>query len=94
MRDLRLLTSYQDQLYAAVCFSVINTVEKVFRYSLVDPWMHERGDGFPLLYMRSHAARLPSSLVRDWLVRARLALQYSHGRLVLQASLVHPLVVV
>jgi hypothetical protein len=28
-RDLKLLTSWQDQLYAAVCFSVINSVEKV-----------------------------------------------------------------
>lgn len=28
-RDLQLLTSWQDQLYAAVCFSVINSVEKV-----------------------------------------------------------------
>lgn len=28
-RDLQLLTSWQDQLYAAVYFSVINSVEKV-----------------------------------------------------------------
>jgi hypothetical protein len=28
-RDLDILTDCQDQLYAAVCFSVINSVEKV-----------------------------------------------------------------
>lgn len=28
-RDLKLLSIWQDQLYAAVCFSVINSVEKV-----------------------------------------------------------------
>jgi hypothetical protein len=29
VHDLNLLTSWHDQLYAAVCFSVINSVEKV-----------------------------------------------------------------
>jgi hypothetical protein len=29
-RDLDILTDWQDQLYAAVCFSVINSVEKVW----------------------------------------------------------------
>jgi hypothetical protein len=29
----------------------------------VDPWLHELNDGFPLLYVRSHAARLPGDLV-------------------------------
>lgn len=29
--NLDILTSYHDQLYAAVCFSVINSVEKMFR---------------------------------------------------------------
>lgn len=31
VKDLHLLTSLHDQLYAAVCFSVINSVEKMFR---------------------------------------------------------------
>ncbi|KAF8059651.1 NLRC3 [Scenedesmus sp. PABB004] len=85
VRDLHLLTSYHDQLYAAVCLCAINSVEKILRFSVVDPWMHERGDGFPLLYVRSHAARLPGSLVRDWLVRVKVALSASGGRLVLKA---------
>jgi hypothetical protein len=29
--NLDILTSYHDQLYAAVCFSVINSIEKMFR---------------------------------------------------------------
>lgn len=32
---------------------------QILRLSLVDPWMHDKSDGFPLLYIRSHAARLP-----------------------------------
>jgi hypothetical protein len=32
---------------------------QILRLSLVDPWMHDKNDGFPLLYIRSHAARLP-----------------------------------
>ena len=32
---------------------------QILRLSLVDPWMHDKKDGFPLLYIRSHAARLP-----------------------------------
>lgn len=32
---------------------------QILRLSLVDPWMHDKNDGFPLLYVRSHAARLP-----------------------------------
>jgi hypothetical protein len=32
---------------------------QILRFSLVDPWMHDKSDGFPLLYIRSHAARLP-----------------------------------
>lgn len=51
---------------------------------MVNPWMHEKGDGFPLLYVRSHAARLPGSLVRDFLVRCKVALAASQGRLVLK----------
>jgi hypothetical protein len=46
--------------------------------------MHEKNDGFPLLYVRSHAARLPGSVVRDWLVRCKVALAASQGRLVLK----------
>jgi hypothetical protein len=46
--------------------------------------MHEKNDGFPLLYVRSHAARLHGSVVRDWLVRCKVALAASHGRLVLK----------
>ena len=30
-RDINILHSYMDQLYAAVCFSVLNTLEKVLR---------------------------------------------------------------
>lgn len=54
------------------------------RFSLVDPWLHEKGDGFPLLYVRSHAARLPGSVVRDFLVRCKVALAQTQGRLVLK----------
>ena len=54
--------------------------------SLVDPWLHEKGDGFPILYVRSDAARLPGGLVRDWLFRCRVALERGGGRLVLKAS--------
>lgn len=36
-RTLDLLTSWQDQLYAAVCFSAINSVEKVSLCLLVLP---------------------------------------------------------
>eukprot|EP00878_Enallax_costatus_P032257 GHUV01035405.1.p1 GENE.GHUV01035405.1~~GHUV01035405.1.p1 ORF type:complete len:129 (-),score=18.66 GHUV01035405.1:182-568(-) len=56
------------------------------RFSVVDPWMHEKGDGFPLLYVRSHAARLPGSVVRDFLVRCKVALAASSGRLVLKVT--------
>jgi hypothetical protein len=56
------------------------------RFSVVDPWMHEKNDGFPLLYVRSHAARLPGSVVRDWLVRCKVALAASQGRLVLKVG--------
>jgi hypothetical protein len=69
-----LLTS--QPLYAALL--------RLRRFSIVDPWMHEKNDGFPLLYVRSHAARLPGSVVRDWLVRCKVALAASHGRLVLK----------
>jgi hypothetical protein len=86
VRDLNVLTSYSDQLYAAVCFTVINSIEKVLRLSVVDPWMHDKGDGFPLLYVRSHAARLPGSFVRDFLVRCKVALAGSQGRLVLKVG--------
>lgn len=54
------------------------------RMSLVDPWLHEKDDGFPILYVRSHAARLPGGLVRDWLFRCRVALERGGGRLVLK----------
>ncbi len=40
---LNLLHSYQDQLYAAVCFSVLNSLEKILRMSLVggpSPYTH------------------------------------------------------
>ena len=49
--------------------------------SLVDPWLHEKGDGFPILYVRSHAARLPAGLVRDFLFRCREMLDARGGRL-------------
>lgn len=86
VKDFHLLTSYHDQLYAALCFTVINSIEKVLRFSVVDPWMHDKGDGFPLLYVRSHAARLPGSVVRDWLVRCKVMLASSQGRLVLKVG--------
>jgi hypothetical protein len=59
---------------------------RVPRLSLVDPWLHEKSDGFPILYVRSHAARLPGGLVRDWLFRCRVALEGSQGRLVLEVG--------
>jgi hypothetical protein len=79
--DLQLLSSYQDQLYAALCFCVLNSVEKLLRMSLVDPWMHDKGDGFPILYVRSHAARLPGGLIRDWIFRCRVMLMERAGKL-------------
>eukprot|EP00877_Chromochloris_zofingiensis_P010644 jgi/Chrzof1/5833/Cz16g17160.t1 len=84
VKQLDILSSYQDQLYAAVCFSVINSLEKIFRMSLVDPWLHEKGDGFPILYVRSHAARLPGGLVRDWLFRCKVQLTETAGKLILK----------
>jgi len=52
----------------------------------VDPWLHEKNDGFPILYVRSHAARLPAGLVRDWLFRCRVMLEANEGRLVLKVG--------
>jgi len=31
VRDINVLTDYRDQLYAAVCLSVINSIEKILR---------------------------------------------------------------
>jgi hypothetical protein len=52
--SLDVLHSYKDQLYGAVCFSVINSIEKILRMSLVRccdavhaPWV-----GQPVLCMR------------------------------------------
>lgn len=54
----------------ALAFSVLNACEKWIRYSLADPMLHpSNDDGYPLLYMRSNAARLPHGLVIDWLFR-------------------------
>lgn len=40
------------------------------RFSLADPWMHAKlDDGYPLVYMRSNAARIPHGLVLNWLFR-------------------------
>jgi hypothetical protein len=75
--DLRALATYEGGLRAALLLAAANTLEKLLRLSAVDPWAHDPGDGFPLLYVRSHAARLPASLVRDWLFRCRLVLQSS-----------------
>jgi len=51
----------------ALTLCVIATVHvictQILRFSLVDPWMHDKNDGFPLLYIRSHAARLPARCV-------------------------------
>ncbi|KAI8472414.1 MAG: hypothetical protein J3K34DRAFT_519751 [Monoraphidium minutum] len=47
VRDINILSNYRDQLYAAVCFSVINSLEKILRLSMIDPWQHEKNDGFP-----------------------------------------------
>lgn len=54
--------------------------------SLVDPWLHEKGDGFPILYVRSHAARLPGGLVRDWLFRCKVQLTETAGKLILKVT--------
>lgn len=45
VRDLHLLDSYHDQLYAAVCFSVINSIEKIFRYDFTLSWCQPSGHG-------------------------------------------------
>lgn len=42
IKDLNLLQSYEDQLYGAVCFSVINALEKILRMSLVRLEVHGR----------------------------------------------------
>lgn len=60
------------------------------RMSLVDPWLHEKNDGFPILYVRSHAARLPAGLVRDWLFRCRVMLEARGGRLDLKVRRAGP----
>lgn len=63
------LTSYQDQVYAALVISILNCLDKILRMTQMDPWMHADMDGFPLLYVRSNAARLPWSITWDWLFR-------------------------
>ena len=40
--DFDLLGNYRDHLYAAVCFSVINSIDKLLRISMVDPWLHPK----------------------------------------------------
>ena len=62
----------QDQVYAALVLSVLNSIEKLLRLTLADPWMHDGRDGFPLLYVRSNAARVPAALSRDWIFRCRV----------------------
>lgn len=43
MRDINILTNYRDQLYAAMCLSVFNSVEKILRWGLI------RRESIPLL---------------------------------------------
>ncbi|GFH07869.1 uncharacterized protein HaLaN_02735, partial [Haematococcus lacustris] len=65
-----LLKGYQQQIWIALVFSVLNALEKWLRLSLADPWLHPRNDDrYPLLYMRSNASRLPRGLMMDWLFR-------------------------
>ncbi len=43
---------------------------RFIRMSLADPWLHPLNeDGYPLLYMRSNAARLPRAMVLDFVFR-------------------------
>ncbi|KXZ42886.1 hypothetical protein GPECTOR_113g298 [Gonium pectorale] len=57
-------------IYAAFMLAVLNVVDKFIRLSLADPWLHPLNqDGYPLLYMRSNAARLPRALMLDFVFR-------------------------
>ncbi|KAJ9533559.1 hypothetical protein QJQ45_026619, partial [Haematococcus lacustris] len=76
---------YQQQIWIALVFSVLNALEKWLRLSLADPWLHPRNDDrYPLLYMRSNASRLPRGLMMDWLFRCNTQLQRHDDHLVLR----------
>ena len=69
-RDLVQQTSMTSLVYGAFVLAVLNVVEKFVRLSMADPWLHaEHADGYPLLYMRSNAARLPRALQLDFIFR-------------------------
>ncbi|KAJ9533934.1 hypothetical protein QJQ45_027043 [Haematococcus lacustris] len=79
------IQSYQQQIWIALVFSVLNALEKWLRLSLADPWLHPRNDDrYPLLYMRSNASRLPRGLMMDWLFRCNTQLQRHDDHLVLR----------
>ncbi|PNH08713.1 hypothetical protein TSOC_004708, partial [Tetrabaena socialis] len=72
-------------VYAAFMLAVLNVVDKFVRLSLADPWLHPLNeDGYPLLYMRSNAARLPRALMLDFVFRCNVQLIESEDRLTLK----------
>ncbi|EFJ40909.1 hypothetical protein VOLCADRAFT_99266 [Volvox carteri f. nagariensis] len=74
-----------NAIYAAFLLAVWNVVDKFIRLSLADPWLHPLNeDGYPLLYMRSNAARLPRALVLDFVFRCNVQLRENNDRLTLR----------
>ncbi|KAG2432202.1 hypothetical protein HXX76_009121 [Chlamydomonas incerta] len=72
-------------IYAAFVFAVLNVVDKFIRMSLADPWLHPLNeDGYPLLYMRSNAARLPRAMVLDFVFRCNVQLAEAEDKLTLR----------
>ncbi|MEW5312149.1 MAG: hypothetical protein WDW38_003798 [Sanguina aurantia] len=80
--EILILNTDLQQIYAAFALCVVNLIEKWIRFSLADPWLHPGSkDGYPLLYMRSNAARLPYALVADVIFRTNLQLGDTGGAL-------------
>ncbi|GIL82402.1 hypothetical protein Vretimale_11851 [Volvox reticuliferus] len=74
-----------NAIYAAFMLAVLNVVDKFIRLSLADPWLHPLNeDGYPLLYMRSNAARLPRALMLDFVFRCNVQLGENNDRLTLR----------
>ncbi|GLC35012.1 hypothetical protein PLESTM_000269300 [Pleodorina starrii] len=74
-----------NAIYAAFMLAVLNVVDKFIRLSLADPWLHPLNeDGYPLLYMRSNAARLPRALMLDFVFRCNVQLSENNDRLTLR----------
>ncbi|GLI70754.1 hypothetical protein VaNZ11_015781 [Volvox africanus] len=74
-----------NAIYAAFMLAVLNVVDKFIRLSLADPWLHPLNeDGYPLLYMRSNAARLPRALMLDFVFRCNVQLGENNDRLSLR----------